>query len=182
MVCYSSTGEQNIVGRIASFALAVLLGMAKIYAAGGTPSLSGTWKMDPSRSESAHQAVPIGTIVLVVKQTPAMITIVTRRTLAGTSEVQSESLNYLLNGTEISTEDGAKKPIKTKARWQGSHLITETERTVNGASVTTRCVHSLDENRREMKLEKTLTVQHGYQFEGAKSYGTGVDIFVKSAQ
>ena len=49
--------------------------------------LSGTWKMDPSRSESAHQAVPIGAVVLVVRQTATSITLETRRHEASGSEV-----------------------------------------------------------------------------------------------
>ena len=143
--------------------------------------LSGTWKMDPGRSESAHQAVPIGPVVLIVKQTPAEITIETRRTEAGKKEAQVEVLPFLLNGAETNTKV-ADTPVKTKAHWEGEKLITETERVVNGASVTTRNVHTLNAASKELKIEKTLTVQHGYQFEGSKSYGTGTDIFVKSGK
>jgi hypothetical protein len=143
--------------------------------------LSGTWKMDPSRSESAHQAVPIGTVILIVKQTPTQITMESRRTEPGKTEVQSEVLSFLLNGME-STTRVFDVPVKTKAHWDGNRLITETERTVNGASVTTRNVHTLNATGKELKVDKTLTVQHGYQFEGSKSYGTGTDIFVKSAK
>jgi hypothetical protein len=144
--------------------------------------LSGTWKMDPSRSESAHQEVPIGPVVLVVKQTPADITIETRHTEPGKTAVQSEVLTYKLNGTETTTVPQGKDPVKTKAHWEGRKLITETERNINGASVTTRYVHTLNESRKELKVEKTLTVQHGYQFEGAKTSGTGTDVFIKSAE
>src|SRR5260370_21575450 len=145
--------------------------------------LSGTWKMDASRSESAHQAVPIGTVVLVVKQTSTRITIESRRTEPGKTEVQSEVLPFLLDGGETTTTI-LDSPVKTKAHWDGTKLITETERTVNGASVTTRNVLTLDANGKELKLERMLTVQHGYQSEvkESKSYGTGTDIFVKSAK
>lgn len=147
----------------------------------GVADLSGTWKMDATRSESAHQAVPIGSVVLIVKQTPTEIIFETRRTEAGKTEVQSEILPFLLNGTE-STTKVLDVPVKTKAHWDGAKLVTETERTVNGASVTTRNVHTLNAVGKELKVEKTLTVQHGYQFEGSKSYGSGTDIFVKSAK
>jgi len=141
--------------------------------------LSGTWKMDPSRSESAHQAVPIGAVVLIVRQTATSITLETRRHEASGSEVQTEVLPFLLNGAETTTRI-LDRPVKTKAHWDGPKLITETERTVNGASVTTRNVHTLSNTGKELKVEKTLTVQHGYQFEGSKSYGTGTDVFVKT--
>ncbi len=150
------------------------------FAAAGV-DLSGTWKMDASRSESAHQAVPIGKVVLVVRQTPTQITMETRRTEPGKTEVQSDSLPFLLNGAETTTKV-LDVPVKTKAHWDGEKLITETERTINGASVTTRNVHTLNAIGTELTVQKTLTVQHGYQFEGAKSYGTGTDIFVRSAK
>jgi hypothetical protein len=143
--------------------------------------LSGTWKMDPSRSESAHQAVPIGPVVLVVKQTETEIVLETRRVEPGTKEAQTEILPFKLNGAET-TVSILDRPVKTKAHWDGAKLITETERTVNGASVTTRNVHTLSATGKELKIEKTLTVQHGYQFEGSKSYGTGTDVFVRSAK
>ena len=143
--------------------------------------LSGTWKLDAARSESAHQAVPIGAVILVIHQSPTGITVETRRTEAGKSEVQTEILRYLPNGAEMTTtiQD---LPVKTKAHWDGNKWITETERTINGASVTTRNVHTLNSNGKELKVEKTLMVQHGYQFPGAKNYASGTDIFVKSAK
>ena len=161
---------------------AFVLGISSAPAADPAVNLSGTWKMDPSRSESAHQAVPIGAVLLNIKQTPASLTIETRRAQTGTKEIQSEVLTYSLSGVEATTGTEGKDLIKTKARWEGRTLITETERTVNGASVTTRYLHTLNGNGSEMKVDKTLTVQHGYQFEGAKSYGTGTDVFVKSGQ
>lgn len=144
--------------------------------------LSGTWVMDPARSESAHQAVPIGSVVWIVRQTPTEITIETRRTEAGKTEFESEVLSYKLDGSESTSRVEGKAPVTTKAHWDGRKLVTETERTVNGASVTTRNVHTLNGTGKELKVDRTLTVQHGYQFQGAKSYGTGTDIFVRSAK
>ena len=145
--------------------------------------LSGTWKMDESRSESAHQAVPIGPVVLVVKQTSTRITIETRRKESGKPEVRTEVLPFLLDGGETVTQ-GLESPVKTKAHWDGSKLITETERTVNGSAVTTRNIYTLTAAGKELKVERTLTVQHGYQSEvkDSKSYGTGTDVFIKSAK
>ena len=40
---------------------------------------SGVWQMDPSRSESAHQATPIGSFTLVIKQAATELSIETRR-------------------------------------------------------------------------------------------------------
>ena len=61
---------------------------------------SGTWKMDPARSESAHQAVPIGPVTLVIDQTATELRIETRRSGRGGGAAQSEILTYKLDGTE----------------------------------------------------------------------------------
>ena len=141
---------------------------------------SGTWKMDPARSESAHQAVPIGPVTLVIKQTATELSIETRRGEPNKSATHGEILTYKLDGSEGTTTvtDGA--PIKCRAYWEGAKIITGTTRDIQGATVTTLSVHSLDPNGNELTVHKTLTVQHGYQFEGAKSSGTGTDVFIKT--
>ena len=142
---------------------------------------SGAWKMDPARSESAHQAVPIGPVTLVINQTATELRIETRRGDRGGTAVQSEILTYKLDGTEstIPLPNGA-PPVKTKAHWSGDKLVTETERNVQGSSVTTTYIHTLDPKKKELTIDKTLLIQHGYQFEGSKNYGTGRDVFIKT--
>ncbi|MGI8990495.1 MAG: hypothetical protein ACR2I2_13075 [Bryobacteraceae bacterium] len=145
-----------------------------------SPGFSGMWKMDPDRSESAHQAVPIGPVTLVIKQTETDLAIETRRGESKTSKTQIETLTYKLDGSETSTagKDGA--PITTKARWEGANLVTSTVRNIQGSTVTTLNVHSLDPQAKIMTVHRTLTVQHGYQSEGAQSYGTGIDVFIRT--
>jgi hypothetical protein len=149
-----------------------------VHTQGGN-SFSGTWKMDPARSESAHQAVPIGPVTLVINQTALDLRIETRRSERGGTAIQSETLTYRLDGTEstIAAETGV--PVKTRAHWNGGKLVTETERKVQGSSVTTVYIHSLDPKGKELTVDKTLLVQHGYEFGGSKSYGTGRDVFIK---
>ncbi len=130
---------------------------------------SGAWKMDPSRSESAHQAVPIGPVTLLIKQTPEEIAIETRRA------TNREILTYKLDGSETTTNG-----ITCRARWDGPKLILGTTRNVQDSTITTLQEHSLDPSGRELTIHKTLTVQHGYQFEGAKSSGSGTDVFIKT--
>jgi hypothetical protein len=69
--------------------------------AAGTQSatdFSGTWKMDAARSESAHQAVPIGPVTLVIKQTATELSIETRRSDPDKGEIHSEILTYRWSG------------------------------------------------------------------------------------
>ena len=152
------------------------------FASGGQRAIdfSGTWKMDAARSESAHQAVPIGPVTLVIKQTATELTIDTRRSDTDKSEIHSETLTYKLDGSEstVACTDGT--PIKSQAHWEGMKLVTGTTRDIQGSTVTTRYVHSLDPSANELTVQKTLTVQHGYQFDGAKNSGTGTDVFIKA--
>lgn len=150
-------------------------------ALGQTPpiDLSGTWKMDPSRSESAHQAVPIGPVTLIIKQTPTELQIETRRGGTGKAKPETELVTYKLDGTESVTTGKNGAPIRSRARWEGEKLITGTIRDVQGATVTTQHVHTLDPSGSQLTIHRTLTVQHGYQFEGAQTSGSGVDVFVK---
>ena len=167
---------------MAGMALALLTAALAFPLAAGAPrttDFSGTWKMDAARSESAHQAVPIGPVTLVIKQTASDISIETRRSAPDKSQIQSETLTYKLDGSESAIPGADGTPIKCQAHWEGTTLVTGTTRNIDGSTVTTRFVHSLNGKRNELTINKTLTVQHGYQFDGAKNSGTGTDVFLK---
>ena len=140
---------------------------------------SGTWTMDAHRSESAHQDVQIGSVTLVISQTPTEITIETTRKQSKNSGLFHEKLTYKLDGTEMMATGDAGAKVTTKARWDAAKLVTETARNVQDSTVTTLYTQSLAPGGREMTIEKSLTVQHGYQFEGSKTTGRGTDVFVK---
>ena len=163
---------------IALFTMALL----SLAAAGAqsTTDFSGTWKMDAARSESAHQAVPIGPVTLVIKQTATELSIETRRSDTDKSEIRSEILTYKLDGSDSTVAGRDGTPIKSQAHWEGTKLVTGTTRNIDGSTVTTTYVHSLDPKGTELTVHKTLTVQHGYQFDGAKNSGTGTDVFVRA--
>jgi hypothetical protein len=145
-----------------------------------TPDFSGTWKSDAARSESAHQAVPIGPITLIVSQTATEISIETRTRSKDRPLIANERLNYRLDGSETTMAGNSGVPIVCKAHWEGADLVTETVRNVSGSTVTTRWVLRMDTRSKELTIKKTLTVQHGYQSPEAKNVGTGTDVFVKT--
>lgn len=134
---------------------------------------SGTWKMDLSRSESAHQGEPIDPVTLVIRQTPKELIVETRR---GTTK---EVLTYNLDRTENTANGADDSPVTCTARWDGAKLVTGTARNIKGQAVTTQNVYSLGRGAKEMTVSTTLTVQHGYQFSGAKNYGTGTDVYIR---
>lgn len=158
-------------------------GLARIFlflmAVDGTSNFSGTWKMDPARSESAHQAVPIGTVTVVIEQTEFELKMETRRGKTDKMPASMESYVYRLDGSDYTVAGKDDKPVRTKTRWEGDALVLETEREVQNSSVTTRNILHLNGSGTELTMDRKLTVQHGYQGEGAKSYGTGTDVFTK---
>lgn len=143
------------------------------------PDLSGIWTMDPGRSESAHQDVPIGPITVTIRQTSSEITIDTARKATAKAVATHEVMVYLLDGSESANRNPGMSLLKAKAHWEGGTLITENTRNIQDSTITTIYNHHLEAGGRDLIIDKTLTVQHGYQFEGAKTAGHGKDTFVR---
>ena len=76
-----------------------------------------------------------------------------------------------------SGSSGAAHP---EAYWEGDTLVTETQRPVNGYTVTVKEARSLGPGGKEMTVQTTVIVQHGYSMPGAKNYGTSKDVFIKA--
>lgn len=147
---------------------------------GGAVDFSGTWKTDPARSESAHQDTPVGPITLEILQTADAIAIETRTNEKDRPAVANEKLIYHLNGTENTMPGVNGVEVLCSARWKGESLIVETIRNLNGSTITTHWEMSMNPNRKEISVRKTLSVQHGYQAAGpANNVGSGTDIFVR---
>jgi hypothetical protein len=137
------------------------------------PDFSGTWEMDATRSESANTGAETGPVTVVIKQTAKDVSIETRQ------NGQTETLVYKLDGTETEKPAQDNGPFLWRASWDGAKLSTETNRNINRATVTIREVRSLNANSKEMTVDRTLMVQHGYQMRGAKNYSSGKDVFVR---
>src|SRR3954464_8458379 len=112
--------EEAVMKRLVAAALfATLVSPLRTFAQG--PDFSGTWKMDPARSESAAQKDPIGPVTVVITQTRNDLRMETTRT-EGSSVV-----TYTLDGSEVQIPGG-----KAKTHWDGPRLVTEIERYVQG--------------------------------------------------
>jgi len=134
------------------------------------PDFSGAWKMDPSRSESAAQAEPIGPVTLVITQTPAELKVET------TGSTGTTAATYKLDGSKITVAAGT-----SSTHWDGAKLVTDSVLDVNGATVTATETRTLTAGGNEMLVEKTVVVQHGYPdtLKGTPNYVAGKDVFVK---
>ncbi|HEY4088466.1 MAG TPA: hypothetical protein VGM43_21190 [Bryobacteraceae bacterium] len=162
--------------------LLALAGFVASAAAQSQNDFSGTWTMDPSRSESAHQDVPVGSSTMVIRVADGGLAIETIRGEEGKPAAFHETLNFKLGGPETTSQGDGGTPVTGKARWEGTKLVVETARSIQGSTVTTLYVHTLSADGREMTIDKTLTIQHGYQGVGARTSGHGKDIFVRVAK
>ena len=53
--------------------------------------------------------------------------------------------------------------VKSKARWDGAKLVIESMREIQGFSITTKEVRSLDAGGKEMSVETTINTPQGDQ-------------------
>jgi hypothetical protein len=87
----------------------------------------------------------------------------------------SSVVTYKLDGSEIKIPGGT-----AKTHWDGSMLVTEAVRDVQGQTVTTKETRRLSADGKEMLVETMLVVQHGYSLRGTPNYGAGNDTFVRT--
>jgi hypothetical protein len=137
-----------------------------------TIDFSGTWTMDLARSESSQQGTSVKPVTFVITQMPAQVRIETTR-----GERIENILYPLGRARALAAASGEAHP---EAYWEGDKLVTETQRPVNGFTVTVKESRALAPGGREMTVETTVIVQHGYSMPGAKNYGTSTDVFTRA--
>lgn len=138
-----------------------------------TSGFSGTWTLDPARSESAQQGETVKPTTVVITQTPMELRVETTR------GDRHESVVYPLVKA-VRPAAGPAAAGQPAAYWEGDKLVTETQRPVNGMTVTVKEARTLGPTLREMTVETIVIVQHGYSMPGAKNYGTSKDVFTKT--
>jgi hypothetical protein len=136
------------------------------------PDFSGTWQMDPARSDSAAQTEPIGPVTLVITQSAKDIRVDTTTNKGTTTRLyQVVAVDKPPAAADVAT-----------ARWRGETLIFDAVREVRGQSVTMQQVLRLSADGKEVVVESIVNVQHGYTQLNAKTYGAGKDVFVRGAR
>jgi hypothetical protein len=142
------------------------------------PDFSGTWSMDLTRSEAAAQGNPIGPVTVAIRQMPEELRIDTTR------NGKTESVRYLPASVKATGGD----ELLGAFRWEGSKLVTTLVTDINKQAITVQEVRSLDPAGREMSVELTLVVEHGYQSGGtglvrsqnSPNTSKGINVFVKT--
>ena len=141
------------------------------------PDFSGTWVMDPARSQSAVQDEPIRSMSMVITQTAIDLMIETHR------DDKQQTITYKPGSADSLNSVNARSNLLSSTwYWDGPRLVTETLGDINGATMRTRQVHTLDPSGAEMTVETLVVVEHGYTLRGAQNYGVGKDIFRKVQQ
>jgi hypothetical protein len=138
----------------------------------------GTWTMDPARSESGHREVPIDAITLVIRLKGNALTMETTRREGGKNDYH-EKLMFKDDGSETVQRGNAGIKVTSKAHWEGSSLVLETSRQINGSMVSTVYAHTLSPDGKEMVMDKTLNVEHVHIADTA---GHGEDTFIRAGR
>lgn len=141
-----------------------------------TRDFSGTWTMDLARSEAAQQGEAVKPATFVITQTATQVRVETTR------GNEKENVLYPLTKSRASASPSPTASGQPEAYWDGDKLVTETQRPVNGYTVTVKEARTLDPSGRDMTVETTVIVQHGYSMPGAKNYGTSKDVFTRTTR
>jgi hypothetical protein len=162
---------------ILSLAFALTLGSGGLVGQ-EHPDFSGAWSMDLTRSEAAAQGGPIGPVTVTIRQLPEELRIDTTR------DGRTESVRYL----PASTKATSSGELLGAFRWDGPKLVTTLVTDINKQAITVHEVRTLDPAGREMTVELTLVVEHGYQSGGtgllrsqnSPNSSKGVNVFVRT--
>lgn len=111
---------------------------------------SGAWTLDASKSDPGRGGAAAAATV-VIKQTPADITIETKR--GENTQVAVYKLDGSPSTNTMMGRGGQAAEVVSKAHWDGANLVIETTREVQGQPVTSKETRSLDAGGKEMKVE-----------------------------
>ena len=110
--------------RTPAAALAAMLFLHVAADAQSPPDFSGTWTLDPARSQSAQQGEPFKSVIFVITQSVGQVRI------DATRGNEKESVLYPLTKSRALVGAG-----QSEAYWDGEQLVTVTQRTVSGQTV-----------------------------------------------
>lgn len=124
-----------------------------------SPGLSGTWKLDASRSEGVEDAIITGLIAAGAPET-LHVTQPANGTLVVESQVNESHARLYVPGKETSTPVFLGEPgsITMSARWEGGRLVSTGVREVSsGASTSVRESYGLSEDGRTLEVETVIS-------------------------
>src|SRR5262249_5437469 len=126
-----------------------------------TVVFSGTWTMDASRSASAVQSEPVKSMTVVITQSPTDLHVDFMR------DGRVQSVTYKAGSPGGMDVSAGRTSVWY---WDGSTIVTEALRDVNGTTVRHKATYALDASGAELTIESLLVVEHGYTLRGAQNY------------
>ena len=129
----------------------------------GKPDFTGTWTLDTAKSDPApagRGGGGGGAATLTIKQTG------TELSVQSEGRQGPQTMTYKLDGSESKNEQmgrGGAQTVVSKAKWDGSSLVIDTTREIQGMTITTHEVRTLDNGGKEMKVESTTQTPQGEQ-------------------
>jgi hypothetical protein len=155
-------------------ALAIVMAFASVGAAQQRPDFSGSWKMDEGRSESPTHEGFVSPVTWTIRQSPQRLIVdITRGS-------KTMTLTYTLYDKPPAGPTTGGVP-SYRGYWDADKLVTETAQNIQGQTVTTKEVRTLQQGGSEMLVERIVQVEHGYTLRGAQNYNTAKDLFTKTA-
>ena len=136
------------------------------------PDLSGRWLMDTTRSQSTQSDPRPVTVVITQRGDEHHIA-----EYSFDNEAKPKAIGT--SGRSTATGTG------TIMQWDGNQLVTSTPYSINDAPLTVLERRSLSPDGSEMTVERTVTVQHGYESRGGspstadKNYPAR-DVFIRA--
>lgn len=136
----------------------LLLSFVLIFAFAGLvyaqPNFSGTWVLDNVKSDlglSGPAAIkaPLQKIVLVIKQTVNLLTI--ERSVNN----KKDTAVFQLDGSESTNSAPGGHIIKTKMKWAGNTLVSNSAMNIGNASTEMNEIRSLSADGRVMTIQLT---------------------------
>jgi hypothetical protein len=127
---------------------------------------SGTWKLDPAKSDVRQLAAMSGgsknakdiSLSMVIDQQGTTLTV--RRTLTVDGEAQQEHHTYKTDGSETTHTGFRGESVTAKASWQGDKLVLVSTRTmsmlVKEVKVESKGVWSLSAGGKTLTIDGTL--------------------------
>ena len=153
-----------------SFAVALILALTAQPAA----DFTGRWRMIPERSGSPGQSDPVTIMTFVITQAPDQIQI---DATSGADKTITAVYPFTPTPKQPSEPLSANQ---ARAYWQDDKLVVERGGTINGQTVSAKQLLTLNADRSELTVERTVIVQHGYTLKGTPNYATVTDVFKRA--
>jgi hypothetical protein len=156
-------------------ALALVAGttLTPVITAQSRPDFSGTWTLDEANSDSATHQGFVGPVTWVIGQSPRQLVVEIRR------GQKTMTLTFAIYDKPPGT--AAAGVPSYIGYWKDDALVTETAQNIQGQTVTTREIRTLQADGQHMVVERTVQVEHGYTLRRGQNYSTAKDLFIKGA-